>query len=288
MNRTKIILSPILPYLRLIRADAPIGYWLLLWPCWLSVALSKPPIENMPRLLLLFLLGAVVMRSSGCIFNDIIDRNYDALITRTKQRPIANGEISVTRAILLMLALGLLGFIILIQFNAITIFIGICSLPLIATYPFMKRITWWPQLWLGLTFNWGALLGWTATNGSLELPALILYAAGITWTLGYDTIYAHQDKVGDSMIGVKSAALRLGNKSKAAVSSFYFLTIVGLIVATTISNLSYTAYVGVIVGAMQLAWQVNRVDFDDPEICLTMFKSNHLFAALVFTGFLIG
>ena len=277
----------ILPYLRLIRADAPIGFWLLLWPCWLSVALAKPPIAEMPRLLLLFLLGAIAMRSSGCIFNDIVDRKYDVLITRTKHRPIASGEISTSRATLLMIGLSLVGLILLLQFNTTVVFIGICSLPLIAAYPFMKRITWWPQLWLGLTFNWGALLGWTAVKGSLDWPPLFLYAAGVAWTLGYDTIYAHQDKVDDALFGVKSSAVLLGRNSKTAITFFYCSAVAGLVATATLSGLTWVAYAGVTVGALQLAWQVCTVDFDDPESCLTMFKSNHFFAALVFTGFLV-
>ena len=151
----------------------------------------------------------------------------------------------------------------------------------------MKRITWWPQLWLGLTFNWGALLGWTAVEGSLDWPPLFLYAAGVAWTLGYDTIYAHQDKVGDAMIGVKSSAVLLGRKSKTAIALFYCSAVAGLVATVTLAGLTWVAYTGVTVGALQLAWQVRTVDFDDPESCLTMFKSNHFFAALVFTGFLV-
>ena len=277
-----------LPYLQLIRADAPIGYWLLLWPCWLAVALTSPLTEDMINLLLLFLLGAIVMRGAGCIFNDIVDRHFDALVARTQYRPIAAGQVSVLRAGLFMAALSQTGLLILLQLNNLAIAVGPCSIPLIVAYPFMKRITWWPQLWLGLPFNWGALVAWAAVRGSIDSQTLVLYGAGIAWTLGYDTIYAHQDKLDDMLIGVKSSALRLGRHSRSAVCTFYFLTMLGLMASALLAELGWPAYAGLIIGGLQLAWQAKSVNFDDPDSCLTMFKSNHLFAAIIFSGFLIG
>ena len=276
------------PYLQLIRADAPIGYWLLLWPCWLAVALTSPLTNYMLNLLLLFLLGAIVMRGAGCIFNDIVDRHFDALVTRTQNRPIATGEVSVLRAVLFMAGLSLAGLLILLQLNNQAVFVGLCSIPLIAAYPFMKRITWWPQLWLGLTFNWGALVAWAAVRGSIDWQTFVLYGSGIAWTLGYDTIYAHQDKVDDMLIGVKSSALWLGRHSRFAICVFYSLTMLGLTASALLASLNWPAYVGLIIGGVQLAWQANSVDFDDTDSCLTMFRSNHLFAAIVFSGFLVG
>ena len=282
------MLRSTLPYLQLIRADAPIGYWLLLWPCWLAVALTSPLTNYMLNLLLLFLLGAIVMRGAGCIFNDIVDRHFDALVTRTQNRPIATGEVSVLRAVLFMAGLSLAGLLILLQLNNQAVFVGLCSIPLIAAYPFMKRITWWPQLWLGLTFNWGALVAWAAVRGSIDWQTFVLYGSGIAWTLGYDTIYAHQDKVDDMLIGVKSSALWLGRHSRFAICVFYSLTMLGLTASALLASLNWPAYVGLIIGGVQLAWQANSVDFDDTDSCLTMFRSNHLFAAIVFSGFLVG
>jgi len=285
-SKCKLMLRSALPYLQLIRADAPIGYWLLLWPCWLAVALTSSAIQEILELLLLFLLGAIVMRGAGCIFNDIVDRDFDAFVTRTRNRPIASGQISVIRALLFMSILSLAGLLILLQFNDTAVFIGLCSIPLIVAYPFMKRITWWPQIWLGLTFNWGALVAWSAVKGSLDWQAFVLYGSGVVWTLGYDTIYAHQDKDDDTLIGVKSSALWLGRYSRLAIQVFYSLTMLGLTASALLAGLSWPAYVGLTIAGIQLAWQANAVDFDDTESCLTMFKSNHFFAAIVFAGFL--
>ena len=287
-NEYRLMLRSTLPYLQLIRADAPIGYWLLLWPCWLAVALTSPLTEDMLTLLLLFLLGAIVMRGAGCIFNDIVDRHFDALVARTQNRPIATGQVSVLRAVLFMAGLSLAGLLVLLQLNYQAVFVGLCSIPLIAAYPFMKRITWWPQLWLGLTFNWGVLVAWAAVRGSIDWQTLVLYGSGIAWTLGYDTIYAHQDKVDDILIGVKSSALRLGQHSRLAICAFYSLTMLGLTASALLADLAWPAYAGLIIAGVQLAWQTNSVDFDDPDSCLTMFKSNHFFAAIVFSGFLVG
>ena len=278
----------VLPYLRLVRADAPIGYWLLLWPCWLGVALSGASFNSMPWLLFLFLLGTLAMRSAGCIFNDIIDRDFDRHVTRTKTRPLASGKVSLTNAILLMTALCLVGLIVLLQFNSTAVIIGLGAIPLILVYPFMKRITWWPQLWLGLTFNWGALVSSAAIGETVFPWAIALYVAGIFWTLGYDTIYAHQDKTSDALLGVRSSALRLGSNSKLAIAGFYTLSVVALYLSAVLAKLSWPAFLGLSIGAAHFIWQIRFVNLDDPKSCLRMFQSNHSFAAIVFIGFIVG
>ncbi|MEM9751523.1 MAG: 4-hydroxybenzoate octaprenyltransferase, partial [Pseudomonadota bacterium] len=190
------------PYLRLARADRPIGTWLLLWPCLWSMALAQISLgERAPNLwfLILFVVGATAMRGAGCVYNDIIDRDIDAKVARTANRPIASGAVSVGSGWAFLVALSLIGLLVLLQFNQRTILLGLVSLGIVAAYPFMKRVTYWPQAWLGLTFNWGALMAWTAVTGDLAAPALLLYVGGVFWTLGYDTIYAHQDKEDDAL-----------------------------------------------------------------------------------------
>src|SRR5579871_4940160 len=208
------------PYARLARLDRPIGTWLLLFPCWWGIALAA---ERWPDwyLMALFGIGAVVMRGAGCTFNDIVDRDFDAKVERTRTRPIPSGAVSVRSAVLFMLLQLAAGAAILFSLNRLSIALGILVIALIATYPFMKRITYWPQFFLGLNFNWGALMGWTAARGDLTLAPLLLYIGGIAWTLGYDTIYAHQDKEDDALIGVKSSARRLGARTRPALFLFY-------------------------------------------------------------------
>ncbi|MEE8393943.1 MAG: 4-hydroxybenzoate octaprenyltransferase, partial [Rhodospirillales bacterium] len=209
------------PYLRLARLDRPIGTWLLLLPCWWSVALAGPGLAEGARLFALFAIGALIMRGAGCTLNDIVDRDFDARVQRTAGRPIPSGQVSVVKAFA-FLAMELLGgLLVLVQFNGFAIAVGACSLGLVAVYPFVKRFTYWPQAVLGLTFNWGALLGWAAVKGDLGVPALALYGAGVLWTLGYDTIYAHQDKEDDLLIGIKSTALRLGANTRPFLFAFY-------------------------------------------------------------------
>ena len=206
--------APVRPYLRLMRLDRPIGTWLLLLPAWWSLALAAPRWPDL-GLMALFALGAVVMRGAGCTVNDIADHKFDAQVARTAARPIPSGAVSVLQALCFLgLQLGI-GLAILLCLNGAALAWGAASLLLVIPYPFMKRITWWPQAWLGLTFNWGALLGWVAVTGRLDAAPLALYAAGLFWTLGYDTIYAHQDKEDDILIGVKSTALRLGAATPA-------------------------------------------------------------------------
>ncbi|MDP6352423.1 MAG: 4-hydroxybenzoate octaprenyltransferase [Alphaproteobacteria bacterium] len=277
----------LLPYLLLARVQAPIGTWLLMWPCWWAVALARPGFDDGLRLIALFLAGAFALRAAGCIYNDIVDRDFDARVARTRERPLASGRVSLTRALLFMAALLGVGLIVLIQLNPLAIAIGLGSVPLILAYPFMKRITWWPQAWLGLTFNWGALVGWAAADGSLAPPALVLYGAGIAWTLGYDTIYAHQDKDDDALIGVKSSALWLGRNTRPWLYRFYALAMAGLIGAAVLAGAAWPTYVVLLTAAIQLAWQARTVDLDDPASCLDRFKSNHGFSALVFAAYLL-
>ena len=212
------------PFAQLARWDRPIGWWLLLWPCWWSVALATNSLEQISLnlwYLFLFLIGSIAMRGAGCTYNDIVDRNIDTQVERTKLRPIPSGQISTFRAIIFLVFQALVGLFVLVQFNLYTVVLGLCSLLVVAIYPFMKRITYWPQFILGLAFSWGALVGWTAVVGSLHISALLLYFAAVLWTIGYDTIYAQQDKEDDILIGIKSTALLFGNKAKFALSFFY-------------------------------------------------------------------
>ena len=275
-------------YAKLARLHAPIGFLLLMWPCWWAVALAWPGSAEAARLMALFAVGAMVMRGAGCTWNDIVDRDFDARVARTATRPIASGRIPVRHAVVFGIGLALAGLLVLLQLGSAAVWIGLLSLALVFPYPFMKRLTWWPQAWLGITFNWGALVGWVAVTGSLSLPALVLYAAGIAWTLGYDTIYAHQDKEDDALIGVKSSARRLGARTKPALWLFYGLTILGLAAAAFLVGKGWPAYLGLALGAGQLAFQIIRLDADDPANCLARFRSNNWFAAIIFAGFALG
>jgi 4-hydroxybenzoate polyprenyltransferase len=275
------------PYLRLARLDRPIGIWLLMFPCWWSTALAT---SGWPDLwfLALFALGAAIMRGAGCTLNDISDREFDARVARTAGRPIPSGAVSVRQAVAFVIALCLAGLVVLLQFNLFTIVLGASSLILVALYPFAKRVTYWPQAVLGLTFNWGALLGWAAVRGDLGWPAVVLYAAGLLWTLGYDTIYAHQDKEDDILIGVKSTALKLGAATKPWLWVFYGGAIGLLALAGAIVALSWPFFVLLAAVAAHFAWQVTRLDLDDPKACLARFKSNQTVGLLVFAAIVLG
>jgi 4-hydroxybenzoate polyprenyltransferase len=275
------------PYLKLARLDRPIGTWLLLFPCWWSTALASQGLPDW-RPMLLFAVGAVVIRGAGCTVNDILDRDFDAKVERTRARPIPSGQVSVKQALAFLALQLLIGLVVLLQFNTTTILLGVLSLVLVFTYPLMKRITWWPQAFLGLAFNWGALVGWTAVRGELEWPALALYAAGIVWTLGYDTIYAHQDKEDDARIGVKSTALRLGDQSKIWIYAFYTLTFVGIGAAGGLAGLGTWFRPVLMLAVLQLAWQVATWIPDDQNDCLAKFKSNRWFGWLVLAAIVAG
>jgi len=279
------------PYLRLMRLDRPIGTWLLLLPCWWGLALAPRPDGFAPADLgsaALFAVGAVIMRGAGCTLNDILDRDYDAMVARTRTRPIPSGAVSVRGASALLVALLLAGLAVLVQFNAVTVAVGAASLLLVGPYPLMKRITWWPQAWLGLTFNWGALVGWTAVTGSLGWPALLLYAAGIAWTLGYDTIYAHQDKEDDLLVGVKSSALALGPRSVAGVAVFYAAAFVLLAAAGLAAGLHLAFLAGLAVAGALAVRLVAGWSPDDAADCLARFKANRDIGLIVAAALLAG
>ncbi len=279
--------APVRPYARLMRLDRPIGTWLLLWPCWWSLALAAPGWPD-PWLMALFAVGALVMRGAGCTVNDIADRDIDGRVARTATRPLPSGDVSLTQALVLLGVLLALGLAILVQLGAVAIWLGIAALPLIGFYPFMKRITWWPQAWLGLTFNWGALIGWAAVTGTVGAPPIALYAAGIAWTLGYDTIYAHQDKEDDALIGVKSSARRLGEATRPWLYAFYCAAVALIGVAGALAGLAWPFYLGLGLAAAQLAWQAARVDIDAPADCLAKFKSNKGLGLIVFAAIVAG
>lgn len=265
------------PLALLMRLDRPIGTWLLLLPGWWAIVLAAGGLSRMNmadwKIFALFGIGAVIMRGAGCVINDLWDRDFDKAVERTRNRPLASGSVSVRAALFFLAFLLFLGLLILLQLSLVAILLGILTLPLIVTYPLMKRVTWWPQFFLGLTFNFGALMGWAAVTGTVGIPALLLYIGGIFWTLGYDTIYAHQDKDDDALIGVKSTARRLGPQSLRWVTGFY--TAAWLMIAAAFimagSGLSVLALGGM---AAHFIWQVRRWDMDDPASSLRIFKSN--------------
>jgi len=271
------------PYFRLARFDRPIGTWLLLLPCWWSLALASPGWPDI-YVIALFAAGALVMRGAGCTVNDLADRDFDSRVARTALRPIPSGDVSVFQAFLYLALLCAIGLTILLQLNIFTIWLGVASLALVVTYPFMKRITYWPQAVLGLTFNWGALMGWASVHGELTSAPLTLYATGLFWTLGYDTIYAHQDKEDDVLIGVKSTALKFGEKTAPWLAFFYTLTIFGLGVSGYLAELTWPFYMALLVGAAHLIWQIGTLDTEVPKNCLRRFKSNRDFGLLIFAG----
>ena len=277
------------PYLRLARADRPIGTWLLLLPCWWSQALAeihtKASAPNWATLAL-FAIGAFVMRGAGCAYNDYVDREYDALVERTRNRPIPSGQVSPMAALVFAVALSFVGLAVLVWFNGFTIALAISSLALVAIYPFMKRFTYWPQFVLGLTFNWGALVGWTAITGSLTLAPLLLYAGSVMWTLGYDTIYAHQDAEDDLMAGLKSTALRFGETSPLWVAAFYVAATILWALAGMEAGAHWPFFIGATLAGAQFAWQVTTLDTHDAENCLARFRSNRSVGLLLFAGLL--
>ena len=274
------------PFLRLARADRPIGILLLLWPCWWSVLLSggTQKLFSDIWLLTLFGIGAIVMRSAGCTYNDIIDRDFDAQVARTKNRPIPSGEVSVKQAGFFMIACCLIGLIVLLQFNIFTVFLGIASLGIVAIYPFMKRITYWPQSVLGLAFAWGALMGWASVKGTLDAAPVALYLATVFWTIGYDTIYAHQDKEDDALLGLKSTALRFGKQTKFWLTAFYTMTVLCLVCAGLLAGVTFIYFVGLSLAAFHLIWQIVTLDIHDAENCLLRFRSNRDFGAIIFAS----
>jgi 4-hydroxybenzoate polyprenyltransferase len=278
------------PYLRLARFDRPIGSWLLLMPCWWSAALAAGvahDVGQLPQVIALFFIGAFVMRGAGCTWNDITDRDLDAKVERTRSRPLPAGQVSVKQALAFLVLLALIGLAVLLQFNRFAIITGIASLLIVAIYPFMKRITWWPQVVLGLAFSWGALMGFAVILGRIDLTALVLYAGSIAWVIGYDTIYAHQDAEDDALIGVKSTARLFGARTHLALAVFYSLAVVLIGVALALGAAQWPAWIGLVAFALHLAWQIRTLDIRDPALCLRIFKSNRDAGLLLFAGLLV-
>jgi 4-hydroxybenzoate polyprenyltransferase len=277
------------PYCRLARADRPIGSWLLLLPCWWSTALAAVAArQGLPNLwhLVLFAIGAVAMRGAGCTWNDLVDRDLDAAVERTRSRPIPSGDVSARNAALFMGLEAFVGLAVLVQFNRFAIATGVASLLIVAVYPFLKRITWWPQIGLGLAFSWGALMGWAAAFGRLDPPAWLLYAGSIAWVIGYDTIYAHQDREDDALIGIKSTARLFAENTRTALAGFYALAVALIGCAGWWAGAGPAFALGLAAFAVHLGWQTYRLDINDPNLCLALFRSDRdagliLFAAIV-------
>ena len=274
------------PYAVLARWDRPIGTWLLLFPCWWGVALA-PGWPDL-GLLALLALGAIAMRGAGCTINDLADRDIDARVERTRNRPLASGALSPADALAFLIVQLAVGLVVLLNLNPAAIALGFLAMPLVIAYPFMKRITFWPQAFLGVTFNWGALVGWTAATGQLSAPALLLYAAGFFWTLGYDTIYAHQDKEDDALVGVKSSALALGRRTPEFVALFYAVMLVLLASAGALAGMRAGFFLMLVPVVLHLGWQVLGLRIDDPADCLRRFRANRDLGLLVFLAILAG
>ncbi len=275
------------PYFKLARFDRPIGAWLLLFPCWWSQALAELsvgiPFPNIWSLVL-FAVGAFVMRGAGCAWNDYLDRDIDARVARTRNRPIPSGQISPFQAVLFAILLSLIGLVVLVQFNTFTVLLAISSLILVALYPLAKRFIQWPQIILGLTFKWGALVGWASVTGGLAVAPIIFYLGCVLWTIGYDTIYAHQDKDDDRTLGLNSTALNLTGDHRIWIGSFY----VGAVALWTLGGLlagaGVTLIVAMIIASAQLAWQVTTLNMSDRTSCLVRFRSNRLIGWIIFAG----
>ncbi len=287
------------PYLRLSRVDRPIGTWLLLLPCWWGILLGALAVPESRGLTTLWLFlacgaGAVLMRGAGCTWNDISDRDIDPLVERTRNRPLAAGAVSVRQALIWMAVQMVAAFLLLLTFNGAAITLGILALLPVAIYPFAKRFTWWPQAFLGLAFNWGALLGWTAQTGSLGWPAVILYLAGIAWTLFYDTIYAHQDREDDALIGVKSTARLFGEESGKWLAGFLVASVLlmSLAIIQALAPLADPLALSLALGGAwaygaHMNWQLRRLAIDDSALCLRLFRSNRDAGLLVVLFFAV-
>ena len=273
------------PFASLMRLDRPIGTWLLYWPCACSVALAG--VGGRWSLFLWLALGAFAMRSAGCVYNDIVDRDLDRQVERTRLRPLANRRVSLAAAWILVGLLCLLGLIVLLQLQPAAQLIALASIAPVAAYPFMKRITWWPQAWLGLVFSWGALVGWPAVTGQFAWPPFILWLGSIAWVVGYDTLYAIQDKEDDALVGVRSSARRLGDKAPLGVGLLYALAVIFWGVAVWLVRPDWLALAALIPAALHLANQALRADPDDGDLALRLFRSNRTTGLLVFLGLLV-
>lgn len=268
------------PFALLARFDRPIGWWLLYWPCAWALLLAGGLREHWP-LLGWFLLGAIAMRGAGCTYNDIVDRDLDAQVARTRSRPLPSGMVGLRAAWLWLVALALIGLVVLIQLPPLAAGIAVASLLLVAAYPYMKRITWWPQVWLGLVFSWGALVAGAAAQGMLSAATLLLYAGGIAWVVGYDTIYALQDVEDDALIGVRSSALRLGTRVRTGVAGCYTLALAFWCAAIWSVRPDWVALLALLPAAAQLGWQVAWLRPEDGSDALAKFRSNRTTGLLV-------
>jgi len=278
------------PYLRLARLDRPIGSWLLLMPCWWSAGLAATASGARfpdPWHVVLFFIGAFAMRGAGCTWNDFVDRDLDAKVERTRSRPIPSGQVTPIQALIFLVLQALVGLVVLLQFNLFTIATGIASLATVAIYPFLKRFTHWPQIGLGLAFSWGALMGWPAVFGRLDAPAFILYAGSIAWVIAYDTIYAHQDREDDALIGIKSTAILFGEKTKPMLAVFFAIAVVLIGLAGYLAHAGWWFALGLLAFAAHLAWQVRSLDISDPALCLRLFKSNRDAGLILFAGMIL-
>ena len=278
-------------FIQLTRLDRPIGYMLLFWPCLWGLTIAYDFERNLNTYffyLILFFLGSVLMRSAGCIINDIADRNYDKKVLRTKNRPIASGRISIMLGFFYASLLCLLALVVLLQFNKLTIFFALASMPLAFTYPYMKRLTYWPQLFLGITFNYGLLLGWISVQENLTLEPIIFYVGAIFWTLGYDTIYGYQDIKDDEIIGVKSTSIKFKNNPKKFLSLCYLITLISIISIGLSMNFNNFYFLFLILPAMHLLFQIKKLNIKDDNSCLKIFKSNNMLGLIIFINLLIG
>lgn len=286
------------PYAQLARWDRPVGWKLLMWPCWWSLALVHASymgegVANSSLVLslwylFLFFVGAVAMRGAGCTYNDLVDHDTDNAVERTRSRPLPSRQISRIQAKLFLLLQCVIGLIVLLQFNWFTIYLGFSSLIVVAIYPFMKRITNWPQFFLGLAFNWGALMGWAAVNGSLAWPPILLYIGSVMWTIGYDTIYAHQDKEDDALVNVYSTARLFGQKTKLALSLLYGGMLLFAFFAFVAAHVPLIAFLGWLLALMHMLYQIKVLDIDNHQQCLKLFISNSYLGFLIFVGLVLG
>jgi len=284
-------MSQVKLFIDLTRLKKPIGYMLLFWPCAWGLTLAYDFSSNLKNYffyLILFFLGSVLMRSAGCIVNDILDKEFDAKVFRTKDRPVASGKVSIRLAIFYAIVLCFLALLVLINFNLFTIILAIASMPLAFTYPLMKRFTYWPQLFLGITFNYGLILGWTAIKSEVELILILFYMGAIFWTLGYDTIYGYQDIKDDEIIGLKSTSIKFKGKAKKFLIACYTSLIVFFLIGAYSMNLNYNFYLFMIVPFIHLfLYQIKIFNLKDPSSCLKAFKSNNFLGLLIFLNILI-
>lgn len=291
----RVLPRPAWPYAQLARWDRPIGWQLLMWPCFWSSALAANVAARGEELslglfvfhLFLFFLGSVAMRGAGCTYNDLVDHEIDNAVARTRSRPLPSGRVSRFEAKVFLVLQALVGLLVLLQFNGFAMLLGILSLAVVAIYPFAKRFTDWPQFFLGLAFSWGALMGWAGLFGGLSWAPVLLYLGSVAWTIGYDTIYAHQDKEDDALVGVRSTARLFGANTKAWLVGLYGVTLVLLLAACAEADVGFIAYLGLLVAAVMFAWQILVLDIDNPDQCLQLFKFNTRVGAVIFAGLVL-